>query len=366
MVRELTWFPLVAFLCLAGCERSYHRPAGSVARAETQDLRATIIERLRSERLPALDGVDLWQSTHGPGLKLTTDHYEIFTTFLEPLMLRTIPGFVESAYEGYNDQLPRSIETAVKLRIYLLADRRQWEDFTRGFAGDQAPVFCKIKTGAYYLNGACVVYNIGRKRTLSAIAHEGWHQFNGRHFKYRLPSWLDEGIAMLFEASTYEEGVFHFDPTRNIQRLGALRDTLDKTRQIPLRELIATSPGEVLATDQTEAVMAFYSQSYALVRFLREAGYGRRLNSYRRLLWDGFLGEWPLDAPAGKVAENRNLPRTVDWNRAVGPQLFEHYIGDDLDRLEREYLAYCHRIVRGISVVWDNDQAYVSLTREAG
>jgi len=35
------------------------------------------------------------------------------------------------------------------------------------------------------------------------------------------------------------------------------------------------SPGEALATDQTEAVMAFYSQSYALTRFLREAGYGK-------------------------------------------------------------------------------------------
>jgi len=173
-------------------------------------------------------------------------------------MLRTVPGFIESAYWGYNDQLPQPIETVAKFRIYLFADRDQWERFTRSFAGEQASVFCKIKTGAYYLNGA-----------LSAIGHEGWHQFNSRHFTFRLPSWLDEGVAMLFETSRYEDGVFYFDPTRNVQRLGALRETLNAGKPISLKELIATSPGEVLATDQSETVLAFYSQSYALVRFSR-------------------------------------------------------------------------------------------------
>lgn len=233
----------------------------------------------------------------------------------------------------------------------MFADRRQWEEFTRDFAGDQASLFCKIKTGAYYLNGVCVVYDIGPKRTLAAIGHEGWHQFNSRHFKYRLPSWLDEGVAMLFEASVYEQGLFRFDPAGNIQRLGALKETLGKAGQISLRDLIATSPGEVLATDQAEAVMAFYSQSYALVRFLREADYGSRLVSYRRLLQDGLMGYWPLDESAGATAENRNLPRTIPWNRAVGRQLFEHYVGADMDQLEREYLAFCRRITGGLSVV---------------
>jgi hypothetical protein len=312
-------------------------------------------ERLESENLPVLESVSLWENPYGPGLKLTTVHYEIYTTLLEPLMLRTIPGFIESAYWGYNDQLPRPIETVNKFTVYLFADRQQWEDFTRTFAGKQAPVFCKIKTGAYYHNGACVVYDIGRNQTLSAIGHEGWHQFNSRHFRYRLPSWLDEGIAMLFEASTYENGVFYFDPARNYQRLGALSETLVSTDVIPLRELIATSPGEVLATDQAEAVMAFYSQSYALVRFLREADNGAHLTCYHRLLWDGLSGEWPLDRSDGQTAADRNLPRTYGWNYAVAARLFEHYVGDDYDRFQREYLAYCHRIVRGMSFVRADD-----------
>lgn len=364
MVWKLIAVPLAMALCLAGCGGDSLRARTSPSsQMEAGDICALTLQRLQSERLPALKAVDAWENHYGPGLKLTTDHYDIFTTSLEPLMLRIIPGFVESAYWGYNDQLPQPIETATRFSIYLFATRQQWEDFTRSFAGDQAPVFCKIKTGAYYLNGACVVYDIGSDRTLSAIGHEGWHQFNSRHFKYRLPSWLDEGVAMLFETSRCEAGVFQFDPSGNFQRLGALRETLSRGRHIPLQELIAISPGEVLATDQTDAVMAFYSQSYALVRFLREAGYGKRLSCYHNLLWDGLSGHWPLDRAAGQTAEDRNLPRTVDWNRLVGRQLFEHYVGSDIGQLEREYLAYCHRLVRNVSVIWDKDEAYVAIGR---
>ena len=195
------------------------------------------MERLQSERLPTLVSVEPWENKYGPGLKLTTDHYEIFTT---------VPA-APDASDGsrlHRVRLPRlqrptaqPIETATPFQIYLFADRQQWEDFTRGFAGDQAPIFCKIKTGAYYLNGACVVYDIGPKRTLSALGHEGWHQFNSRHFKYRLPSWLDEGVAMQFETSVSEGGLFHFDPAA--QHPAARRPQGD-ARQRPTRSLCGT------------------------------------------------------------------------------------------------------------------------------
>jgi len=338
-------------LGLAGCARSNGPDVSPSDTADSGRVAATVLDRLRGENLPALLSIEPWNNKFGPGLKLTTEHYEIYSTAQQPLILRLVPGFVESAYRGYNDQLAQPIETANKSTIYLFADRGQWEDFTYEFAGEQAPLFCKIQTGAYYLNGVCVVYDIGAKRTLAALGHEGWHQFNSRHFTYRLPSWLDEGVAMLFETSVYEQGLFRFDPAANVQRLGALKETLSNAKQIVLQDLIATSPGEVLATDQTEAVMAFYSQSYALIRFLREADYGKRLNAYRRLMQDGLMGYWPLDEANSATAEDRNLPRTIPWNRAVGAQLFEHYVGRDMEQLNREYLAFCRRIVSGMTFV---------------
>ncbi|MGE5296008.1 MAG: hypothetical protein ACM3VT_14380 [Solirubrobacterales bacterium] len=351
MARSLASVAIVAMLSLAGCARSESPRASLLDGAQSSSADVSIQQRLEDEHLPALKSVEPWGNEFSSGLKLTTDHYEIYTTVQQPLMLRRIPGFVESAFRGYNDQLAQPVETSYKFTVYLFADRRQWEDFTNAFAGDQAPVFCKIQTGAYYLNGACVVYDIGAVRTLAALGHEGWHQFNSRLFKYRLPSWLDEGVAMLFEASIYEQGLFRFDPSQNVQRLGGLKRTLAGSKLIPLRELIATSPGEALASDQTETVMAFYSQSYALVRFLHESRYGTRLTAYRRLMQDGLQGSWPLDASAAEIAENRNIPRTIPWNRMVGRLLFERYVDADVERLDAEYQAFCRRLVSGLTFI---------------
>lgn len=338
-------FTLICMLVyVTGCSASYNIKHNSANSFQKLDVCEEMTAYLKSRNLPALESVNIWKNEYGPGLKLTTTHYEIFTTLLEPLMLDRIPGFIESAYQAYNNQLPQPIETKTKFTIYLFADRRQWEDFTRSFTGEQAETFCRIKAGAYYHNGACVAYDIGQERTLSVLGHEGWHQFNGKVFKFRLPSWLDEGVAMLFEAHRANGRAFYFEPAENAYRLGALKNTLSKNKMIPLRELIATHPGEVFATDQTEAVMAFYSQSYALVRFLREAGYDGGRSIYYQLLAGGFRGDWPLDEESKRIAIDRNIPRTIIWNHIVGLVLFQEYLGNDFKTIEKEYLAFCRQI----------------------
>lgn len=336
---------IVAVVCLGGCFESkttVNNGSGGTGRIDSS---GGMIEYLQRQNLPSLESVEQWQNEYGPGLKLVTAHYEIFTTFLDPLMLCLIPRFMESAHQAYNGQLPEPIETTSKFSVYLFANRRQWTDFTKEFGGEEAELFLKIKAGAYYHNGSCVAYNIGRKRTLSALAHEGWHQFNSRHFKYRLPSWLDEGVAMLFEAYKIEDGEFSFGPAENEYRIGALRKTLRRRNMIPLRELMGINPGEVFATNASGAVMAFYSQSYALAWFLQSGGPGGRNDSYQQLLLDGLEGNWPIDKVSKKIAEDRNIPKNVLWNRVVGMQLFKHYVGSDIDSIEKEYLAFCRQIV---------------------
>lgn len=335
---------LLIFL-LSSCGQPDQAP--SVLRIDTTE---GMIEYLQGKNLPALWSVESWDNGYGPGLRITTEHYEIYTTLLEPLMLCELPAFMESAWGGYNNQLPEPVATAVRFRVYLFAGRKQWEDFTNNFAGHQAEVFTKIKAGAYYLNDACVAYNIGRERTFSALGHEGWHQFNSRHFKFRLPSWLNEGIAMLFEANTESGGFFSFEPGKNLYRLGALKKTLMKNRMIPLKNLIALNPGEVLTANEDAAVAAFYSQSYALVRFLREEGYGKRLGNYQRMLSDGLRGNWPISETNKRIAADRNMQLTVPWNRAVGKRLFEYYIGGDIESIEDEYIVYCRKIVYHVRV----------------
>ena len=123
--------------------------------------------------LPAVKKIQTWQNDYGDGIIITTEHYNIHTTLLDPLMLRQLPAFMESAYRAYQNQLPQPIETKIKFTAYLFADRSQWEDFTMTFTAPHGKMYMKIKKGAYYLNGACVAYNIGRTRTFSVMAHEG-------------------------------------------------------------------------------------------------------------------------------------------------------------------------------------------------
>jgi hypothetical protein len=241
--------------------------------------------------------------------------------------------------------LPNPIETRTKFIIYLFATREQWEDFTIAFTGRDAPVYLKIQRGAYFLNGVCVAYNIGRKRTYSVLAHEGWHQFNAHTFRFRLPSWIDEGIAMLFETSKYEQGWFNFEPDKNLGRLGSLKRALAKNKMIPLKELIGLNPGEVLIHSDTETAITFYAQAYALVRFLREEEYGKRLRNFHQMLLGGLRGTWPLDEPQRTVAADRDILPTAGWNRRVANLIFTTYVGDEFERLDREYNTFCRKLV---------------------
>ena len=342
MLKILSVIYIITICFLAGCLES--ESTRSIAEKQTVSKSSRLVEYLEKQNLPALKSVQQWENNYGQGLKLTTAHYEIYTTLLDPLMLHQIPGFLESAYKSYQNQLPRPIETRALFTTYLFGTRQHWEAFTKTFTGPQAPLYLKIKAGAYYLNGACVVYNVGRERTFSVLGHEGWHQFNSRHFQFRLPSWLDEGIAMLFEVSREDQGLFYFEPARNLQRLGSLRKTLIKDKMIPLRKLITMNPGEAIIAS-SDKVAAFYSQCYALVRFLREEDYGKRLGNYHQLLLSGLRGTWPLSDAGKRIAADRNIPLTVQWNRTVSPLLFQHYIGSDFDQLEEEYKTFCRKIV---------------------
>ena len=341
-MRHFVLIWVILLTLVVGCEESAKVGGSAVGGQKDVD---SVVEYLMAEKPGGLEGIESWESDYGPGLRLITPHYEILTTLMEPLMLRQVPSFIESAYRGYVGQMSEPVEIQTKLTVYLFANRAQWEHFTRKFAGNQAETFCKIKAGAYCHNGSCVVYNIGRKRTFAALGHEGWHQFNSRLFKYRLPSWLDEGVAMLFESSVLADGQFSFQPADNEYRLGSLKKTLDERRAMRLGTLLASNPGEVLASNSSDALLTFYCQSYALVRFLRESSYDQLSGRYQRLLEDGLWGRWPLGENARRMAADRNIPRIVEWNRIVGPELFRYYISEDFEVIERAYFEYCRRIV---------------------
>ncbi|OQY07948.1 MAG: hypothetical protein B6I25_00250 [Planctomycetales bacterium 4572_13] len=333
----------LAICFMDGCQES-HSEGVSNGSAGALDGPHQMAVYMRGE--PAVKDAQIWKNNYAPGLKIQTRNYTVCTTLLEPLMLRQLPAFLESAYKAYQSQLPRMLNKTRPLEVYLFATRGQWEQFTRDTAGADAEIYLKIQRGAYTLNGIVVAYNIGRKQTFSVIGHEGWHQFNQRLFVYRLPSWLDEGIATLFETCRYHQGRFLFEPSRNLMRLGSLKRTIQRRQLIPLRQLVVLNPGQVLnGHGSDDAVVAFYAQNYALVRFLREYQYGIRLRNYHALLLGGADGSWPVPQNLASLAADRTRPLTVGWNTQISPILFTHYIEREIDRIEKEYREFCGKIV---------------------
>jgi hypothetical protein len=342
-MKKITISVLLAVVCQCGC--AVFSPSAQVEEP-AEELQLGSADAFSDPGISSLLWAERWTNKYGPGVTLTTDHYEVYTTLLDPFFLWRIPDFLERAHQAYSAQLPYMVDSRECSKIYIFRNREQWEDFTKAFTGTQAELFLKIRQGAYCYRGSCVAYDIGPKRTLAALSHEGWHQFSGRHFKYRLPSWLDEGLAMQFEGFHCVSGEYVFEASLNHYRKRALSRVLNEQDSINLEELLCISPGEVMATDRAESVMAFYSQSYALVRFLQEACAGKYLVDYQRLIRDGLLGQWPLCLSDRTVAENRDLARTIDWNGRVGIQLFRSYVCDEIPSLEDEYLSFCWEIAQ--------------------
>lgn len=292
------------------------------------------------------------------GLQIATAHYRIYTTLQDELILQQVPFFLESAFGSYAEMLGQTIRSEKKLVVYFWDTREQWEDFTRYWAGPNATVYLNISAGAYYLRGVCVTYHIRRDANFSVLAHEGWHQFSHQLFKYRLPSWLDEGLATNFESYTWSQGKVTFDPKKNGSRLFALKRALVGNTLMKLSSLLVLDPGRVIghhsaSPEDSRAnpqMAAFYGQVYALVRFMREYNYGEYLVGFRKLLNDARLGRWPLDAVTAKRAqEHKEYMRTRHWNDTVGPMIFRHYLAPTTHELDPAYETFCQRILSRIS-----------------
>jgi hypothetical protein len=87
-----------------------------------------------------------------------------------------------------------------------------------------------------------------------------------------------------------------------------------------------------------EKIDAFYSQSWAFARFLREAENGRY-----RPMFEALLG----DTAAGRVRDPTGTLKvaTRSWAPAAARPILEHYLQQDLAAIESAYLTFVKTIV---------------------
>jgi hypothetical protein len=340
MLKTIAIMTLTVIL-MAGCQEKISSGKNEV-KSSTRNF--DLLKFLNAQNLPTIETVETWENKIGSGLKIQTDHYEIFTTLKDPLMLTDVPAFLENCQSNFQKLFSKSPAETERFKMYLFDNRTQWQNFTAGFAGREYQIYSQIKAGAYYSNGCCVAYNIGRERTFYALGHECWHQFADKNFKFSLPSWLNEGLAMQFEANFYKDGLFYFVPGDNFYRIDMLKKAIEKNQIIPLETLLRSEPGALFGDEQK--ISAFYSQCYALVLFLQDANGGKRREDFKRLLSDGMNGKWNLTGKDRIIAVDRSESLTEEWNKRVGPEIFRQYFGSDINSIEIEYIDFCRDLAR--------------------
>ncbi len=275
----------------------------------------------RASHVPVLpEDAESWTFEAAKGRIIETDHYRVYTTVNDALLLEKLPALLETVYEHYSAFLPSEKVDEEPLEIYLFGHRSEWESYTRQNMGATADNYLKIRAGGYSHDGISVVYLLDRYSTFGVLAHEGFHQFANSRLVHRIPAWMEEGLACNFEAHFWKAGTPVFAPDLNEFRLKALQQAIRRDSLFPLSEILGMHAGHAVALS-AEKTATFYAQGWALTRFLQEGRTGKYRRAFRQMLDD--------------AADGANL---YSQTRAV--EIFESYFQEDIEAIAEDFVLY--------------------------
>lgn len=278
---------------------------------------------------PAPLRIDNWNVNGVAGSRVVSPHYVIYSTVPDRQLLLRVGELMEGALSAYRSVAPDVPQSDRAMECYLFASRPQWAAFTKDHTGEDAAIYLRVNRGGYTVGDWFVAYWIGPMGTYSVAAHEGWHQYVARHLNGRLPPFLEEGLACMFEQVQWENDLPRWDLSRNNARLSSLRAAVNQSHTFPLSQLVRMHAGQVVGKPSFQ-IEAFYAQSWAFARFLYDAQGARYRPALRRMLADAARGSLFRDS-------SRQFPRGPLWDPATARPMLEHYLGADLMQIEREY-----------------------------
>ena len=272
-----------------------------------------------------------WAYNDTRGVVLETAHYQIHTTITDEDVLQRLPQVLEGAYAQYQS-FAVAPPSSRPMKCYVFGKRSEWADFTKRNTGADSAVYLQITRGGYCIGDWFVSYYVGDNATYSVAAHEGWHQYVARHFKGRLPPFLEEGTACMFESLKYHGDLPRWDLSLNPNRSHGLRSAIEGGVLWPLEKLVRMHAGDVVQLP-ADKIEAFYAQNWAFARFMWEYDGGRYRPAFKKLLADTAAGS--VYDPTGTLhrAQGAWAPQSVK-------PMLEHYLGKSLGEVEREYQTF--------------------------
>lgn len=277
-----------------------------------------------------------WTWVEQPARVLRTANYSIYTTIDDPEVLDYLSQIMQGALAMYQQIAPDVKPGPRSMDCYIFHWRSEWEQYTMRFGGPDAKVFLQIRNGGYTLGDRYVAYYYGRLNTYSVAAHEGWHQFAGRNFKGRLPPFLEEGIACMFETIQWDDKLPRWNLSVNRDRVQQLRKAIERNSLIPLDKVCGMHAGDVVG-EGAEKIDAFYAQAWAFARFLYESDNGRFRPALRK--WIAETADGTVYDPTG--AHRRAM---APWRPAAVRPMIEHYLGMNMPEVSRLYDAWLKRV----------------------
>ena len=285
--------------------------------------------------------VEDWTYNGEPAKRVVTPHYVVYATVTNnDEFLESIGQLMEGALAEYRRLAPGVAESDRPMECYLFATRPQWAQFTKEKTGDDAAIYLQINRGGYTVRDWYVAYFLGDVGTFCVASHEGFHQYAARHFKTRVPPFLEEGLACLFEDVSWDGRLPRWDLSINYGRQAALRRAVEKKILLPLDELAAMHAGQII-NKSPDQIAGFYAQCWAFARFLWEYNNGQYRPALQKILMDatdGTLFGGGASHSAGGVF----------WNPKSAKPLLEHYLGTDLDTINLRYQAYLVQLAKPV------------------
>ncbi len=222
---------------------------------------------------------------------VNTAHYAIHTDEPDGALVDGLGRQMDAVYGAYADQLAgfRPPADAPPLAVYLFAKRDRFAAFARVAGPNSGGIFVPGPRPflASYVDGQ------DHDELRQTLRHEGFHQFAYFNVSRRLPVWLNEGLAQLFEDGIWTgRGLLLGQVTP--RRVRQLRSDRDRNTTVPLARLVALTPAVWDGTLRRDvnAGETNYNGAWALAQYLtfgpkpdardRTAGLLRRLHEMDR------------------------------------------------------------------------------------
>lgn len=285
-----------------------------------------------------------WKFASRTGKTIETDHYRIHTTVTNEELLRALPQVLETAYRHYRWLIPTPREPAEKMKVYLFAQRGEFEYFTKELAPQKAKLLTQVRNGGYSEQGVTVIEYISNEITFPLMTHEGFHQYLHHCVRPNIPAWLNEGLAVYCEGfRVTSAGIGSLDPELNPSRRNALAEALLRNQLIPLDELLRINAGHVIGGPNRK-IATYYAQAWMLMLFLETYEWnnkderGKYTASFEKLRQ--VLASDDLEAFA--QAEHATSSRPA---YSFGQALFAAYVSPDFEAIDREYQQFMRQRV---------------------